>query len=110
MVFYESAPSHALLRTDATEGQTQRKVSTFNSGHQGTMEPQWPGKQREPEALFSMLAARKHRMGYTLLWAITASNKVVIFENAVPFLIMIIITITASRKIIAWVMLMLFIT
>ena len=30
-------------------------------------------------------ATGKRRIGYTLLWAITASNKVVVFENAVTF-------------------------
>lgn len=52
---------------------------------------------------------RKPRIGYTLLWAITASNTIVVFENAETFFIILIITITASSKIIAWVMLLLFI-
>lgn len=54
--------------------------------------------------------ARKAHNGFMLLWVITASNKMVIFEIAIPYLIMVIITIIVGRKISACIMLMLFIT
>lgn len=52
-------------------------------------------------------ATGKGRLGYTLLWAITASNTAVVFENARAFFSSSILAMVASSKRSTWVLLML---
>jgi hypothetical protein len=84
-------------------------VSIFKPRTWGDKRTSIARRTKGGEVLFSVLAAGKYRIGHTLLWAITASNKVVALENAETFFIPLITT-TASSKIIAWVTMMLFIT
>lgn len=83
-------------------------ASTLNEGQRGTKELQW--RDGKGSLAFSSVrwATGRHRTGYTLLWATTASKKAVVCENAAAFLISIIITLVASSEITAWVGPMLF--
>lgn len=92
------------------KGTHKERYPHLSWGQGRTKEPHMAKKTKKSWNVSSHVGYRGELSRLGMLWAIPASKKVVVFENAITLLIIIIITIIARSKIITWVMLMLFIS